>query len=298
MSLEVAQAESGRQTEGDDDRLLRRPSEVWIENRPARRWSFRLDLQELWAYRELAFALASRELKLRYKQTVFGVAWVLLQPVLAAILFALIFGRAIGVPSDGLPYALFAYAGLVIWTGCSTGLGRAAESLTADRSLVTKVYFPRALAPLAALLPSALDLAIATLLAGVLLPFYGVSGGTKLVLTPLWLVAGVAVTAGPALWLSALNVLYRDVRYALNFALQAWLFLSPVVFPSSLVHGWARYLFSINPLVGVIDGFRWSLLGAPAPRIADVISLISAAVLFVTGTFYFRKVERRFADRI
>ena len=270
----------------------------WVENRPSTRWLPRLDVRELWAYRELALFLALRDLKLRYKQTAFGIAWAIIQPLGAAVIFTIVFGRLAGLPSDGLPYAVFVFAGMIAWSYVSGSVTAAADSLVEHRALVTTVYFPRLLAPLAAVLPGLVDLAISLSILAVFMAVYGVAPSAAIVLLPVWLAALVGVSVAAALWLSALNVLYRDVRYALAFLIQLWLFASPIVFPSSLVDGLWRYVYSANPLVGVLDGFRWSLVGAPPPGREDVVSLAVGLVLLVTGAVYFQKVERRLGDRI
>ncbi len=274
------------------------PVREWVESRPSTGWLPRLDVRELWAYRELALFLALRDLKLRYKQTAFGVAWAIIQPLGAAAIFTIVFGRLAGLPSDGLPYAVFVFAGMIAWSYVSSAVAAAAESLVEHRGLVTNVYFPRLLAPLAAVLPGLVDLAISLAILAVFMVAYGVVPSAALVLLPVWLAAlvGTALLAG--LWLSALNVLYRDVRYALGFLIQLWLFASPIVFPSSLVDGAWRYVYSANPLVGAIDGFRWSLLGAPPPGNEDLVSLGVGLLLFAGGVLYFGKFERRLGDRI
>ena len=269
-----------------------------MENRPSTRWRPRLLVRELWEYRELALFLALRDLKLRYKQTAFGVAWAVVQPLAAALLFTIVFGRLAGLPSDGLPYAVFVYAGMVAWSYVSTAVSAASESLVEHRALVTSVYFPRVLAPLAAVLPGLVDLLISLAILAVYMAAYGVAPSVALVLLPLWVVALVVTAVAAGLWLSALNVLYRDVRYALGFLIQLWLFASPIVFPSSLVEGAWRYVYSANPLVGALDGFRWSLLGAPPPGREDLVSLTVGLLLLVTGVLYFQKVERQLGDRI
>lgn len=271
---------------------------TWFENRPSTGLFRGLNLRELWLYRRLGYQLALRDLKVRYKQTVFGVAWALIQPVLAVLIFSLFFGELADVPSDGLPYPVFVYAGLTAWIYFSTGIDAAARSLVDHRELVTKVYFPRLLAPFAALLPGVLDLAISVVLLGVLMAIYGVAPSIALVTMPLWMVALLVVALGAGLWLAALNALYRDVRYALAFGIQLWLFASPVVFPSSLVEGDWRYLYSVNPMVGVIDGFRWAIVDGPAPGAEDLVSLAVAILLVVTGAIYFRRTESLLADRI
>ena len=271
---------------------------MWLENRPSTGWLRQLNVRELWLYRELVYHLALRDLKLRYKQTAFGVAWAILQPLLGVLIFSVVFGRLADVPSDGIVYPVFVYAGLVVWVYLSGSVTAAAQSLVEDRDLVTKVYFPRLLAPLAAVLPGLIDLAISLAILALFMIGYGVAPGPALLTLPLWILGAVAVAVGAGLWLSALNALYRDVRYTLAFGIQLWLFISPVVFPSSLVEGGWRFLFSANPAVGVIDGFRWSVIDGPPPGAEDLVSLAACLFLLVSGGIYFRHVERRLADKI
>jgi lipopolysaccharide transport system permease protein len=270
----------------------------WTESRPSSGWLPRLDIAELWSYRELAFFLALRDLKLRYKQTVFGVSWAIIQPLAGMVLFSVVFGRLAGLPSEGIPYPVFVFAGLTVWTYLSGAVGSAAESLVEHRDLVSKVYFPRVLAPLAAVLPGLVDFGISLLIVAIVMTFYGVAPGAALVLLPLWAIAMVLIALGAGLWLSALNVLYRDVRYALGFVLQLWFFASPVVFPSSLFEGSWRYVFAANPVVALLDGFRWSLAGTPPPGPEALVSLATGLLLLGGGIVYFRSVERRLADVI
>jgi lipopolysaccharide transport system permease protein len=272
--------------------------EAWTENRPSRGWLPRLDLSELWLYRETAYHLALRDLKLRYKQTALGVAWVVLQPLVAVFLFTFVFGRLADIPSDGIDYAVFAYSGLIGWLYVSSAVEAAAESLVESRDLVTKAYFPRILAPVAAVMPGVVDLLPSLAILAIFMLAYGVAPDAALVTLPVWIAAAMLVALGAGLWLAALNALYRDVRYAVGFGLQVWLFASPVVFPSSLVEGWERWLFSLNPMVGVIDGMRWALVNAPPPPVEDLVSLASGFALLLSGTVYFQRVERRMADRI
>jgi lipopolysaccharide transport system permease protein len=257
-----------------------------------------VDLRQLWDFRELAVALAGRDVKLRYRQTLLGVAWAVIQPLLAAAIFAAILGRVLKVTSEGLPYIVFVYAGLSIWTYVSTTVDATARSLVDKSELVRKIYFPRLLAPIAATLPGLIDLAISLLVLVVFMALTGVAPGLAVLLVPVWVGAAVALAFTIGMTLAALNVEYRDVRYALGFLVQIWLFASPVVYPSSLIDGWERYLYALNPVVGVLDGFRWSALGAQLPPAADLLSIASTVVLFVGGLVYFRRAERRFADVI
>jgi lipopolysaccharide transport system permease protein len=270
----------------------------WRVIRPTSGWRAKIDLRELWAQRELALILAFRDLKLRYRQTLFGVAWAVLQPLIGMGLFSVIFGSLADVPSDGLPYPLFVLTGLAVWFFVSTSVSTAAESFVQQPDLVTKVWFPRMLAPIAAVLAAGLDLGISLLLVAVAMVGYAVAPGIQVLTLPLWIAAAMLVAVGAGLWLSAANALYRDVRYALAFLLQVWFFASPVVFPSSLIDGAGRYVFALNPMAGVIDGFRWALLDGPVPGPWLGVSAASLVALLLSGALYFSATERRFADKI
>lgn len=270
----------------------------WIENAPSHAWLPRIDLAELWASRELVLILALRNVKVRYKQTALGVAWAVVQPLAGVVIFTIVMRRLAKVPSEGIPYEVFVYAGLAVWTYFASAATAAAESLAAYRELVTKVYFPRLLAPLAAILPGLIDLGISIVAVGVFMAFFGVTPSWAIVLLPFWIVAATVTTFGVGVWLSALNARYRDVRNALGFLLQIGLFATPVVYPSSLVHGSARLLLYVNPVAGVVDGFRWSLIGAPRPGIDALVSLGAGLVVLSAGIVYFARVERRLADFI
>lgn len=271
---------------------------TWRRLRPSGRWGRRLDLRELWSYRELTLVLALRDLQLRYRQTLFGIGWALLQPAAALVIFSVVFGNLADVPSDGIRYPLFALAALVVWSFLSTAVSAAAETLLEHRALVTDVWLPRILAPTAAALGVIVDLLVGLVLLLVVMVFYETAPPLQIVTLPLWLLAAVMLAVGAGLWLAAANVLYRDVRYALPFLLQLWLFASPVVFPSSLVEGGWRYLFALNPVAGIIDGTRWAVLDGPAPGAELAVSATALAVLLLGGVTYFRVAERSFADRI
>jgi lipopolysaccharide transport system permease protein len=275
----------------------RREAPPWIENRPPVGWWPRLDLRELLAYRELAISFALKDLKVRYKQTFFGVAWVALQPLLAVMIFTVVFGRAGGLPSAGIPYPVFVYAGMTVWLYFSSSLTAAAQNLVDNRDLVTKVFFPRLLAPIAAVFPPLVDLGISLVILSVFLAAYGVAPGPELALLPIWIAATVLFALAAGLWLSALNVKYRDVKYVLPFLIQVWFFASPIVYATSIYGGW-RWVFALNPLVALLVGFRWSVANGPAPGPEALISLAVALVVFVTGIAYFRRLERHFADLI
>jgi lipopolysaccharide transport system permease protein len=270
----------------------------WVENAPSHAWLPRLDVAELWAFRELVLILALRNIKVRYKQTVLGVGWAVLQPLAAVAIFTLVMHRLAHVPSEGIPYPVFVYAGLAVWLYFANGASTAAESLAQYRDLVTKVYFPRLLAPLAAILPGLIDLSISIFAVGVFMVVFGVAPGWPIVFLPLWIVAAVGTTFGVGVWLSALNARYRDVRNALTFLLQILLFATPVAYPASLVQGDWRFLLYANPMAGVVTGFRWSLVGAAAPEVFALLSLATGLLILAGGLIYFGRVERRLADFI
>jgi lipopolysaccharide transport system permease protein len=255
-----------------------------------------LRLHELWSYRELLYFLTWRDVKVRYKQTALGVTWAILQPLLAMLIFTLFFGHLAKVGSDGLPYALFSYSGLVLWTFFSNGLSQSSNSLVASSNLLTKIYFPRLVIPLGAVVAGAVDLVLGLGPLAILMAVYGVAPPIEVLLAPLFVLLAFAAVLGVGLWLSALNVKYRDVRYVVPFMTQLWLFATPIAYPSSLLDEPWRTLYGINPMVGAIDGFRWSVLGAPSPGWSVAVSVASAVVLLITGLYYFRRMERNFAD--
>jgi lipopolysaccharide transport system permease protein len=256
-----------------------------------------LQLAEFWEYRELLFFLVWRDVKVRYKQTVLGAAWAVLQPLLTMLVFTLFFGRLARMPSDGLPYALFAYTGLVPWQFCAFAVSQSGNSLVANQNLITKVYFPRLVVPLASVLAGLVDFAIAALLLVGMMAYYGIKPTAAVAALPLLTLLAGGTALGAGLWLSALNVQYRDVRYAIPFITQLWLFLSPVAYPTSLVPERWRVVFGLNPMAAVVDGFRWALLGAPpAPASMFLVSTVVMLVLLASGVLYFRRLERTFAD--
>jgi len=257
-----------------------------------------IDWRELWAYRELVMQLTWRDLKVRYKQTVLGASWAIIQPLLTMLVFTLLFHRLAHMPSDDVPYPLFVLAGLVPWMFLANAIGSSSQSLVGSAQLVTRVYFPRVIIPLSSILSGLVDLGITLLLMFAMLAFYGVRVGPQLVLLPA-LIALTALTAlGIGAGIAALTVSYRDFRYVVPFGIQLWMLVTPVVFPvSAIPHRW-RWVINVNPMSGIIDGYRAAFLSTPVPWARLSISLLSAAVLFVAGTTYFRKVERSFADFI
>jgi lipopolysaccharide transport system permease protein len=256
-----------------------------------------LDLRDLWAYRELLYFLVWRDIKVRYKQTVLGAAWAILQPFATMVVFSLFFGKLAGVPSDGLPYPIFSYAALVPWTFFAQGVSQSAGSVVSSQNLITKVYFPRLAIPLATVLAGVVDFVLAFVVLLGMMAYYGIVPTSNIVFLPLFLLLAFVTATGAGLWLSALNVRYRDVRYVVPFLTQLWLLLTPIAYPSTLLPGRWRTLYGINPMAGVADGFRWALLGSgspPGPMIA--VSSGAAAALLVSGALYFRRLERNFAD--
>jgi lipopolysaccharide transport system permease protein len=270
----------------------------WRRIQPSRGWRA-LDLREVWRYRELAYILARRDVQVRYKQTVLGIAWALLQPLVAMAIFTVFFGNLVGVPSDGFPYPLFAYAGLLPWTYFANATSNSSESLVANTNLISKVYFPRLIIPLAGVGSGLVDLAIGFALFVVLLAVYGVHATLNLALIPLLVVLVVLAALSVGVWLSALDVQYRDVRYAIPFLIQAWLYATPVVYPASIVPAQFRAIYGLNPMAGVIEGFRWALLGSTELDVPLLcVSLAVIVGLLVSGLFYFKRMERNFADVI
>jgi lipopolysaccharide transport system permease protein len=260
-------------------------------------------LRELWEYRELLYFLIWREVKIRYKQAVLGIVWAVLQPVLTMVIFSVVFGRFAGMPSDGLPYPIFAYCALLPWQLFTFSLTESSNSVVVNQRLITKVYFPRVMLPIAAvgvgLLDFAISLVVLLCLIGFYGGYYGVTVGAGLWSVPIWALLAVLTALGVGFWLSALNVKYRDIRYTVPFLAQLWFFATPVVYPTSIVPEQWRPLFALNPMVGVVDGFRWALLGSPvAPDATVLISIGAVVVILVAGLFYFRRMERTFADVI
>lgn len=254
--------------------------------------------RSLWRSRDLVSFFALRDLRVRYKQAALGVIWVLLQPIASVAVFTLVFGRLAGISSQGAPYPLFALLGLVVWTYFASATVRASEVFVSNPDLVTKVSFPRLTAPAAAMLPPLVDLVVSMALVGLLLLYYGVVPTWRLLAAPVWLALMVLTAFGPALWLSALNVRFRDVQQAVGPAMQVWLFASPVAYPSTLLSERGELLYSLNPMAGVIGFVRWSVLGTPWPGWPLAVSLGMVTVVLAGGLAYFRRVERYFADVI
>jgi lipopolysaccharide transport system permease protein len=265
------------------------PSSGWVS----------LNLGELWEYRELLYFLVWRDIKVRYKQTALGAAWAVIQPFFTMVVFSLFFGRLAGIPSDGVPYPIFAFAALVPWTFFANGLMHSGKSLVGDQNLIRKVYFPRLAIPLATVLSGVVDFALAfAVLMGMML-YYGIVPTAGVAWIGPLLVLAFVTSMGVGLWFAALNVRYRDVGHLLPFVVQVWLFATPIAYPSTLLPERWRILYGINPMAGVVEGFRWALLGtetAPGPMIA--VSAAVAVAIGIGGAYYFRRVERTFADVI
>ncbi len=266
--------------------------------RPRRGW-FDLALLELWQSRELLYFLVWRDLKVRYSQAFLGAAWALLQPVVAVCIFTVIFGYFAKLPSDGQPYVLFAYTALLLWTLFAESMRRTSLGLVGDAHLIKKVYFPRLIIPLANMLTPLVDFLVACIVMVPLLVLFGVPPTIRWLFVPLFAVLTLGFALGVGLWLGPLNVRYRDISHTLPFLLQVWMYASPVVYPLSIVPDRWQTLYSLNPMVGIIEGFRWALLGNDAFEPASLlISLIIVPVLLVTGLVWFSQRERRLADSI
>ena len=289
MSQQREAVVEGSPPPGEVPVIIIRPSRGWIS----------VNLRDLWEYRELLYFLTWRDIKVRYKQTVLGAAWAIIQPFFTMVVFSFFFGKLAKMPSDDIPYPIFSYAALVPWTFFANGLSQSSTSLVASANLIKKVYFPRLVVPISAVISGGVDFALAfVVLLGMML-FYSIVPTAAVVwLLPLLLLA-LVTSLGVGLWLTAMNVQFRDVRYAVPFLIQAWMFATPIVYPSSLLDEPWRTLYGINPMAGVVEGFRWALLGtetAPGPIL--IVSALVAVGLLVSGAFYFRRMEKTFADVI
>jgi lipopolysaccharide transport system permease protein len=256
----------------------------------------RVNTRELWEFRELLYFMVWRDAKVRYKQTVLGAAWAILQPLMTTAVFALFFGRLAGMPSDGKPYALFAFVALVPWTYFATALSAGAQSLVGGQHLIAKVYFPRLIIPLVSVITPLLDFAVAFAMTMLMLVWFGVTPTLAVLTLPAFILLAIATALAASLWCAVLNVEYRDVRYVLPFALQFWMFATPIAYPASLVPEQWRVLYGLNPMASVVEGFRWALLGSPAPGAMVFVSVVVVAIALVGGIAYFRRMEGTFAD--
>ena len=262
---------------------------------PPRKWAA-LNLKDLLEYRELFATLATRDLKVRYKQTELGVAWAILQPFFMMIVFTLVFGKLGKVPSDGVPYPVFTLSALVPWSYFTTALTQSSSSLVDSANLITKVYFPRLVIPLAATIAGLVDLGVSFLLLIAVMLYYRIVPTMGVIALPVFVLLALVTAMGAGVWLSALNVEYRDIRYVVPFLVQLWLFLTPVAYPSSLIPEQWQAVYALNPMAGVIQGFRWALFGQPLDAFNLAISVTVAVLILVAGLFYFRHMEQTFAD--
>ena len=269
-----------------------------INIRPTKGFSS-LGLRDLWEYRELVYFLIWRDIKVRYKQTAIGVAWVILQPLLTMLIFTLIFGILVRVPSEGLPYSVFVYTALVPWSYFSEAVSRGGSSLVANTNLISKVYFPRLVIPISSVVTPVIDFALSFFILLGLIAWFNIKPTWAIVTLPIFLLLTMVTALAISLWFSALNVKYRDVSYTIPFLIQVWMFASPIVYPISILPARWRSIYSINPLVGVVEGFRWALLGKESPNFwAMGISAASLILLLAGGAMYFKRMERSFADVI
>ena len=266
--------------------------------KPTRGWAA-LNLRDLWLYRELIYFMTWRDLKVRYKQTLLGASWAILQPFLTMVVFSIFFGNLAKVPSDGVPYPIFSYTALIPWTLFSKALQDASRSLVANSHMITKVYFPRMILPISSVLAGLVDFLIAFIVLLGMMFFFRITPTVNLWMLPFFLLLTLVTAIGVGLWLSALNVLYRDINYILPFLTQFWMYLTPIAYPSSMVPEEWRAIYALNPMVGVVEGFRWVLLGTEQPSgIMTMVSSAVAVILLVSGMFYFRRTERLFADMV
>ncbi len=263
---------------------------------PPTGWTL-IGLRELWDHRELLYFLTWRDVKVRYKQTALGAAWAIIQPLFMMLVFSLFFGRLAKIPSDGIPYPIFTFCALLPWQLFAHALTESSNSLVANERLITKVYFPRLVVPIAAVLGGLVDFAVAFVILIIMMAYYGLVPTWAVITLPGFILLAVMTALAVGLWLSALNVKYRDVRYTINFLIQFWLFATPIAYPSSLVPERWRALYGLNPMAGVVEGFRWALLGKQeAPGAMLWVSVAVVVVLLFGGLFYFRRMEQEFAD--
>jgi lipopolysaccharide transport system permease protein len=271
------------------------PSKPLIVIEPSKSW-VALNLRDLWHYRDLLYILTERDIKVRYKQTILGALWAIIQPLLTMLIFTLFFGRLAGMPSDGIPYPVFAYAGLLPWTFFSNAITNSGNSLVGNSNLITKVYFPRMIIPVASVGAGLVDFAIAFVLLIVLMIYYGIGLSINILMFPVLVVLTSLLAVGIGMWMSGLNVKYRDIRYALPFLIQLGMFATPIIYPSSMVPEKWRWLLFLNPLTGLIEGYRSSFFGKPFDWLGLFISAVITLLFLVYSAYSFRKMEKTFAD--
>jgi lipopolysaccharide transport system permease protein len=266
--------------------------------KPSRGWQS-IDLRQLWQYRELLYFLSWRDIKVRYKQTVLGATWAVIQPFMTMVVFSLFFGKLAKMPSDGLPYPLFAFAALVPWTFFSNSLTQSSNSLVQNAHMLKKIYFPRLIIPIATIVSGAVDFVIAFIVLLLMMAYYGLVPTANIAWVPFLVLLEIITALGVGLWLSAMNVQFRDVRYVIPFLSQFWLFITPIAYPGSLLPESWQMVYGLNPMVGVVEGFRWALLGTnKGPGIMIALSVLVSLSLLTTGLFYFRRMEKHFADTV
>lgn len=267
-----------------------------IRVQPSKGW-IGINLAEIWQYRELLYFLVWRDVKVRYKQTVMGMLWAIIQPFLTMVVFSLFFGKLAGIPSEGIPYPIFAYSALVPWTFFSNALSQASNSLVINANMIKKIYFPRLVMPAAAVLAGVVDFVLAFIVLVGMIVYYGFPLNANVLWLPLFVLLAFITSLGVGLWLSAMNVQFRDVRYTIPFIIQVWLFATPIAYPSSLLPEFWQPIYGINPMVGVVEGFRWALLGTDAAlKPVMIVSFAGAVLLLISGAYYFRRMEKSFAD--
>jgi lipopolysaccharide transport system permease protein len=266
-----------------------KPSSGWVS----------LKLKDLWEYRELLYFLTWKDIKVRYKQTILGITWAILQPFFTMVIFSLFFGRLAGVPSDDIPYPIFSYSGMVVWLLFANGVTQASNSMVEAANTIKKVYFPRLVIPISSILSGVVDFFLAFVVLIGMMAFYNIWPGLEVLWLPLFLLLAIVTALGVSFWFSAMNVMFRDIRYTIPFIIQAWLFATPIAYSSSMLEGTWRTVYGINPMAGVVDGFRWALLGVetrPGPMVA-VSACVSIFVL-ISGLYFFKRMEKTFADVI
>ena len=262
---------------------------------PSKGWT-PLNLRELWEYRELLYFFVWKDLKVRYKQTILGVIWAILQPILTMVIFTLVFGKLAKLPSDDLPYPIFNFSALVPWTFFQNALINGSNSLVINANMLKKIYFPRMTLPIATVLSGLVDFALAFIILLGMMFYYGRIPTINVLWLPLFLLLALMISLGVTLWLSAMNVQFRDIRYTIPFLTQAWLFITPIAYSSSLLEEPWKTIYGLNPMVGVVEGFRWALLGTETTPGPILVSFFVAFALFISGAFYFRRMEKDFAD--
>lgn len=271
------------------DIVLIQPSKKWVP----------LDWKELWRYRELIYFLTWRGIKVRYAQTLLGFSWVIIQPIMNMVVLNFLFGNIANIPTDGIPRPIFTLSGVLIWGLFSRGIGDAGRSMVANRNMITKIYFPRLILPFSSVLSGLFDFVISFAILIGMMVWYKIVPTSNIWTLPLFMLLAIITSLGVGLWLAPLNVHYRDIRYIIPFITQMWMFITPVAYPASEIPDAMRTIYALNPMVGVVEGFRWALLGneaRPGPEIW--ISIVIGVVLFITGLYYFRKMERTFADMV